>query len=685
MIANRVCSLRLGNLPECRWSYLISGSEHAWAIRPPVFEIDRQLVPAVLTDVRAIGEPKLMANGAREWRFEGVFAACPGLRMELVFRLAEDDPVVRFRYILKSDVERRLTKRNGDGGMAYLAMDAKGLTQVKEVRFSDFNEQVHSYWLTEQPLDDRHFLNGWQASGPMILGQRDGEAVLLAYEHGARYPDAFLEYHLTPQREISLHALKGNHADGHIIGPDQPFETIWFQFAGVAGDEDDLACAYRDFVLHHQCQAVETRKPYIYYNTFGFQERDKYRRGKGYFDVMNLEHVLKEIEVAHRLGIEVFVLDSGWYDRLGDWGVNMGRFPDGLGTIKARLEAHGMKLGLWFAPNMASLSSRVIREYPEYAASMHGKAEPFDVTFEDDRAHWMCMVSDFRDVFAEELIRLVKETGVTYFKWDMLDQRGCDAPHHHHGGPDASPQERADCFGFGFPLSLAYIAQRVAAACPEAIIDYDVTESRRAFGLGFLSAGKYFLLNNGPYYKNYNVPVPAEQNPNIFTRPGLSRGWICRAPLAFDKWIPSVLLLTHYLPDEPESSQLVNLGSLILGQNGIWGDLLGLSEESVTRLSHWLGVYKQVRDDITRSTMIREGTPGCSPEIHEKICSKTGRGVVVAFASTAGRYDYITHHPVSADASATSGVSIERDVKRRARLKFDFADSGVQFAFFGTK
>jgi alpha-galactosidase len=156
-------------------------------------------------------------------------------------------------------------------------------------------------------------------------------------------------------------------------------------------------------------------------------------------------------------------------------------------------------------------------------------------------------------------------------------------------------------------------------------------------------------------------------------------------PLTFDKWIPSVLFLTHYLPDDPESSQWVNLGSLILGQNGIWGDLLGLSEESVTRLAYWLGVYKQVRDDITRSTMVREGTPGGSPEIYEKVDPATGRGAVVAFASAPGRYQYITRHPVRTDAVATPGVSIDRVAKDQARVTFDFADAGAMFALFGAK
>jgi alpha-galactosidase len=109
----------------------------------------------------------------------------------------------------------------------------------------------------------------------------------------------------------------------------------------------------------------------------------------------------------------------------------------------------------------------------------------------------------------------------------------------------------------------------------------------RTVGLGFLASGKYFLINNGPYYRNYDVPInPKKDNPNLFFYPGAARGWICRTPLTFDKWIPSVLFLTHFLPDDPYENQSIAVGSLILGQNGIWGDLLKISPEGIGFLSN---------------------------------------------------------------------------------------------------
>lgn len=138
---------------------------------------------------------------------------------------------------------------------------------------------------------------------------------------------------------------------------------------------------------------------------------------------------------------------------------------------------------------------------------MNGELSKMYFEFDEGDIVWYCMVSRYRDIFADKLIDLVRNTGVSYFKWDMLDQRGCNAPGHLHGDEGHSARERADCFAFRSPQTLAYIAEKIREACPEAIFDYDVTEPRRAFGLAFLATGRYFLMNHGPYYRNLDLPA----------------------------------------------------------------------------------------------------------------------------------------------------------------------------------
>ena len=132
----------------------------------------------------------------------------------------------------------------------------------------------------------------------------------------------------------------------------------------------------------------------------------------------------------------------------------------------------------------------------------------------------------------------------------------------------------ADAYAFRIGPRLAEIAERLGEQVPGAVVDFDVTEGGRAVGLAFLTAGRYFLVNNGPYYQNYDVPIdPRKDNWNLFFHKGPARTWITRSTYGYDKWIPAELFLTHYFPDDPEDAQLVDVASLILGHDGIWGDL----------------------------------------------------------------------------------------------------------------
>jgi alpha-galactosidase len=215
------------------------------------------------------------------------------------------------------------------------------------------------------------------------------------------------------------------------------------------------------------------------------------------------------------------------------------------------------------------------------------------------------------------------------------------------------------------------------------IVDFDVTESGRAFGLAFLSAGKYFLINNGPYAFNYDLPIDkSSQNWNLFFYPGPARTWICRMPLPLDRWIPSVLLLTHYLPDDPQSSQLVNIGSLILGQDGIWGDLPKVSDLGVQFISTLLNKYKQVREEMAASFPSRSGAVGGSPEIYEKIADQTRRGGVVLFSTSPGEFTYITQHQPVNTFWATPGTTVAFDNAGHAIIKAKM-EGGAAIVFFG--
>ena len=645
----------------------------------PVFEVDGSPLAPVFSSLALVSSEKL--NGVvTEYRYDCTYAARPELTLSILVRAADASPVLKFKYILHGN--GILTKSQGER-LDYCALQLAGAETLTEVRFSEFNQMLHSFCMNEVPVKESFFASSMNVMGPLMAGTDGSSSFLLAYEHGSQYPEAFLHFALSPEKKMTLRAVKGNYLHGTRLDG-EGYETIWFDFSAVRGSVDDLAAAFREYLLKYATLNLESRKPYIFYNTWCFQERNKWYNRKAYLSDMHEERMMAEIEAAHEMGIDVFVLDTGWYEKTGDWSVNRARFADGMKRLKAKLDEYGMKLGLWIGPTLAAVTSLAHSLHPECKASWNGIIQDPAPIWETEESYGMCLVSPYWEHLADTLIGLAKELGVSYFKWDAIAQHGCNSPDHYHGDAGNTPEERADAFSFQVGIYMEKIVDKVCRECPEVIVDFDITEGSRSVGLGFLSVGKYFLINNGPYYQNYNIPINFETDwTNIFVQPGAPRTWICRSPLTFDKWIPSVLFLTHYLPDDPINSQDINLASLILGQNGIWGDLPAVSAEGRARFAEILGKYKTVRDDITAEAAIKSGMTGSGFECYEKVCSKTGKGVVCVFSTIRDTFCYVTEKQTDPAVWSSVPATVTPLADGTSKIEITFTEPGAAMVFFG--
>lgn len=672
---------------DCLWEYGLMKGGPSYKFSPPAIEIDSQIVTAVLATPFERQQGKKLANGATEFVFESRFAKQRALKLTLRMQLNDEIPIIRFRYEITSDQPAKLGGTTTGNSLDYLSVSLQHFQDVEEVQLSNFNGLVHSHMLSTRALNSDDFQQKASFMGPIIAASDGEHSFVIAYEHGSPIPDAFLHYELNANREIRLTAVKANYYSGQPIGASDPYRTVWLETGAVQGNMDKLASSFRTFVLKYMAPTPATRAPLIFYNTWNLQERYQWFYGhQPLLAPLNEDRMLKEIDAAHKLGVDVFVIDTGWFNRAGDWQPDPAKFPNGLKTINEQLKSNGMRLGLWIGPTSAGVNSRAIQEHPEWRMSRNGKIAPPFPVWGTEKSYKMCLVSGYADFFAEQLIRVAQDTGATDYKWDAVDEYGCDDPNHNHGGPDNTAQERADSYAFQLPVYLSRIADKISAAIPSAIIDYDVTESPRDVGLGFIASGRFFLINNGPYeWPDFDMPRERDRNRELFFYPGQARTWVCRTPLTFDRWIPSVLFLTHYLPDDPEASQEVNVASLILGQNGIWGDLTRISNEGVAYFSGMLARFKQVRDDITASDPVVTGMVSGSPEIHEKIFAMTSRGAVVLFAARPGSYTYVTQNRVAEQFWASENTTVMRDKDGKATVTATLKRPGAGIVFFGTR
>ena len=92
-----------------------------------------------------------------------------------------------------------------------------------------------------------------------------------------------------------------------------------------------------------------------------------------------------------------------------------------------------------------------------------------------------------------------------------------------------------------------------------------------------------------------------------------------------------------------------------------------------------------MRDDITKSTMVRDGAVGGSPEIYEKINKENGNGAIVIFSSHRGNYEYVSRHKPDSKYWSTKGVDVKFDKEGQAVINVSFDKAEAKIIFFGVE
>lgn len=140
-----------------------------------------------------------------------------------------------------------------------------------------------------------------------------------------------------------------------------------------------------------------------------------------YFDFTR-EKLIAIATKAKECGVELFVLDDGWFGArtsdhagLGDWIANPDRLPEGITGIAQDIENVGLRFGLWFEPEMTNKDSDLYREHPDWILSVPGRNDShgrFQYVLDFSR-------KEVVDRIYEMMAKILGEAKVSYVKWDM--------------------------------------------------------------------------------------------------------------------------------------------------------------------------------------------------------------------------------------------------------------------------
>lgn len=139
------------------------------------------------------------------------------------------------------------------------------------------------------------------------------------------------------------------------------------------------------------------------------------------FDV-DEEKCLSLAKKAADLGIELFVLDDGWFknrvcdkNALGDWVEDENKFPNGIEHLVKEINKMGMQVGIWFEPEMVSPNSDLYRKHSDWII----RSQNYEPIL--SRCQYVLDLSnpEVCDYVIESLSKVLSKTNVTYVKWDM--------------------------------------------------------------------------------------------------------------------------------------------------------------------------------------------------------------------------------------------------------------------------
>ncbi len=140
-----------------------------------------------------------------------------------------------------------------------------------------------------------------------------------------------------------------------------------------------------------------------------------------YFD-FNENSIKKIINQAADLGVELFVLDDGWFGNrnddtssLGDWVVNRNKIPNGLKELSDYAKSKGLEFGLWIEPEMISEHSNLYQEHQEWCLSVKNRKN----TLSRNQMVLDLSKTEVVDYLFDTISKIIDNAELSYLKWDM--------------------------------------------------------------------------------------------------------------------------------------------------------------------------------------------------------------------------------------------------------------------------
>ena len=288
---------------------------------------------------------------------------------------------------------------------------------------------LHGSWARERAIQTRPIMKGKQSVGSVRGESSHQEHPFMAWkkcttteESGDIYAMNFVySGNFLAQIEEnpfgSIRAMMGIHPHNFIwkLEPEESFQApeviCVYSADGIGG----MTRCFHDLYRNHLIRGVykDRRRPILINNWEAT-----------YFD-FDTEKLLDIARQASELGIEMLVMDDGWFGHrnddnssLGDWQVNEKKLKGGLKYLVDEVNKLGMKFGIWLEPEMISPDSDLYRAHPDWAIAIPGRTGSLA------RNQYVLDLTrkEVRDHVYEMITAVLRSANIEYVKWDMNRQ-----------------------------------------------------------------------------------------------------------------------------------------------------------------------------------------------------------------------------------------------------------------------
>ena len=311
---------------------------------------------------------------------------------------------------------------------------------------------------------------------------------------------------------------------------------------------------------------------------------------------------------AARIGVELFVMDDGWFGQrnddhagLGDWYVNPQKFPNGLGPLIQYVKSKGMKFGLWVEPEMVNPNSNLYRKHPDWVINFSGRPRT------EGRNQLVLNLArdDVKEYLLATLVKLLRENDIDFLKWDM--NRHFSEP----GWPAVAPADERKLW-VNYVLNLYDIIDQLRAKYPKLEIESCSGGGGRV-DLGILKRVEQAWTSD---------------NTDAFDRLTIQDGFThAYAPKLMMDWVTDV-------PNMNGRSTPLKFRFLaaMMGSMGIGANLNRWSDEDFALASKMAAYYKTIRATVQEGDLYRLASPHEGELTASQYVSRDGRqSVLFAF------------------------------------------------------